>query len=216
MNTDKATTDELGALDTIYRRRSVRAYAPEMPDDASIHRLLDAAVQAPTALHEEAWRFVVVQDRALLKRLSDRAKAVRLELEAQRATPSAAHPSDRFRDPEFNIFYDAGTLIVIAARPASEFATADCWLAAENLMLAATALGLGSCCVGFALPALRLPDVKAELGLPNAINAVAAIIVGVPRGTTPPVQRRPPEVLRWVRPAGDRSPQAAVHTAPER
>ena len=38
--------------------------------------LLDAAVHAPTAMHQEPWKFVVIQDRALLRRLSDRAKAL--------------------------------------------------------------------------------------------------------------------------------------------
>ena len=66
-------------------------------------------------------------------------------------------------------------------------------------MLAACALSLGTCCIGFALPALHAPDVKRELGIPDGTDAVAALIVGVPRGETPPVPRKPPELLRWLR-----------------
>ena len=75
MSTDLLTAEQLSALDAICRRRAVRAYAPDALDEATIDRLLDAAVQAPTAMHEEPWRFVVVQVRALTKRRSDRAKS---------------------------------------------------------------------------------------------------------------------------------------------
>jgi nitroreductase len=75
---------------------------------------------------------------------------------------------------------------------------ADCWLAAENLMLAAFAMGLGTCCIGLALPMLNLPDIKAELGIPTEVTAVAAIVVGIPRGEAVPVARKDPEILAWV------------------
>lgn len=102
-------------------------------------------------------------------------------------------------NPDYNIFYDASTLIVICGKPLGSFVAADCWLAAENLMLAACAMGLGSCCIGFAVPVLNDLDVKRELGIPPAVTAVAPLLVGVPSGATPPVSRKPPEILRWVR-----------------
>jgi nitroreductase len=192
-------------LDTIHRRRAVRSYRSAQPDDESIRRLLDAAVHAPTAMHAEPWSFVVVQDRDVLKRISERAKALMVEratahrelLRAPGATPDQQHLK-MLSDPSFNIFYDAGTLIVICARPLNEFASADCWLAAENLMLAACALGLGTCCIGFALPALHTAEVRKELGIPDGIEPIVAIIVGEPRGETAVVPRRPPEILRWL------------------
>ncbi|HYL56476.1 MAG TPA: nitroreductase family protein [Gemmatimonadales bacterium] len=178
-----------GTLDAIYQRRAVRSYTPDKLDKPTIRRLLDAAVHAPTAMHLEPWTFVVIQDVALLARLSERGKILARE-EATRHL---------LADPNFNIFYDASTLIVICGKPLGGFVTADCWLAAENLMLAACALGLGTCCIGFAVPVLNAPEVKRELGIPTDVTAVAPIIVGVPRGVTPPVPRRPPEVLRWIR-----------------
>jgi nitroreductase len=101
--------------------------------------------------------------------------------------------------PDFNVFYDAGTLILICARPVSRFVSADCWLAAENLMLAACGMGLGTCLVGGAIAALNMPDVKAELAIPAGVELIAPIIVGVPRGTVAPTSRRSPEILSWVR-----------------
>jgi nitroreductase len=195
----------LTALDAIFTRRSVRAYTPQPIDEATIRALLDAAVQAPTAMHTEPWAFVIVQDRPTLKHLSDRAKGSWIR---DAAHYRALHNDDpglnraferRCTASDFSIFYDAGTLIVICAKPKGPFVTADCWLAAENLMLAASALGLGTCCVGAALPLLNSPAVKAELGIPSTVDAIAPIIVGVPSGSAIDVPRRDPDILAWKR-----------------
>ena len=184
-------------MDAIHGRRSVRSYAPERLDTVTIQTLLDAAIWAPTAVHEEPWAFVIVQDRAILKSLSDRAKEI-FSAEAEHAHPEQArHLLDILAKPDFNIFYDAGTLIIICARPKGAFVTADCWLAAENLLLAAYGMGLGSCVIGFAVPALNTPEIKAELGIPSECSAVAPIIVGAPSGETPRTTRKAPDVLAW-------------------
>lgn len=195
----------LSALDVIFTRRSVRSYAPLKVDELTIRGLLDAAVQAPTALHAEPWAFVVVQDPRTLKRYSDLAKASWLheaaghvDLHIPRDAASRSRFAEQIADPEFSVFYDAGTLIVIYAKGPGPFVLADCWLAAENLMLAACALGLGTCCIGSAAVAFNTPAAKAEFGLPPEMMAVAPIIVGVPKGTildAPP--RRAPDIRAW-------------------
>lgn len=200
----KPAERSVSALDAIYGRRSARSYAPQALEKSTVRALLDAAVQAPTAMHEQPWLFVVVQDRQILKRLSDQVKATW----AREAIPpprlhvaggSALHADfiAQLEDPAFDVFYDAGTLIVICARRSDPFVVADCWLAAENLLLAATALGLGTCCIGAAVTALNAPDIKQMLGVPADVHAVAPIIVGVPEGIAAPVSRREPEILSW-------------------
>ena len=194
-----------GRLDVIYERRAVRAYKPDAIDERRLRALLDAAVHAPTAMHQEPWQFIVVQNRALLKRVSDQAKEIAIAAAGHLGNllkpPGAAGDgiSSPLADPEFNIFYDAGTLVVICARPTNEFVAADCWLAAENLMLAAKADGLGTCCIGFAVQALNTSEAKSELGIPADVHAFAPIIVGVPRAETLPTPRKSPVVLNWVR-----------------
>ena len=198
------TAHPMSALDAIYRRRATRAFTPAPVDEPTIRELLRAAVHAPTAIHLEPWAFVVVQDRALLQRISDRAKALASGArtaghdELPRAAASPRAPA-LLADPAFNIFYDAGTLIVICGKPMGPFVTADCWLAAENLMLAATALGLAPGPIGFALPALADPEVKAALGIPSNVTAIAPIIVGVAAATPPAATRHEPTILSWRR-----------------
>jgi len=67
------TPEMPAAIQAILARRSVRSYAPRALDRATIVELLSAAMRAPTAVHQEPWAFVVVQDAPTLKRLSDKA-----------------------------------------------------------------------------------------------------------------------------------------------
>ena len=188
---------DVSILEAIYQRCSVRCYLPERLDEVTIRTLLAAAVRAPTAVHTEPWAFAILQDRSALKRLSDRAKPLFLEEVHRAHLDRGGHALDIFASPDFNIFYDAGTLIIIYGKPMGPFVVADCWLAAENLMLAAFSMGLGTCVIGSAVPALNTREIKAELEIPAEFTAIAPIIVGVPGGETPRTSRKEPEILIW-------------------
>jgi nitroreductase len=107
------------------------------------------------------------------------------------------HTLAKFEQPDFNIFYNAGTLIVICGRPIGPFVVADCWLAAENLILAAFSLGLGTCVIGSAVTGLNTPEMKDELGIPADMSAIAPVIVGVPSDASATVPRKEPRILSW-------------------
>ncbi len=183
-------------LEAIEQRRSVRAYTQEMVSKEAVDVLLAAAIRAPTAIHEEPWVFVIIQDIQRLQRLSEQVKKHFIREAAHASLHRGGQTlSQTFSQPDFNVFYDANTLIVICTDNPRPFAVADCWLAAENLMLAACTLGLGTCVIGSAQGALNTPGVKAQLGIPAEITAVAPIIVGFPAGQTPASPRKPPRVL---------------------
>ena len=185
------------ALEAILERHSVRSYKAKKVDEDLIDTLLTYAVRAPTAMHQEPCAFVVIQDQALLREISDLAKPLfRMILHAPgRSQTQVVHD---FSDPDFNIFYGADTLIVIMAKLPGDFIEADCWLAAENLMVAATQMALGTCVIGSALMALNTPDMKSQLNIPDEYTPVAPIIVGYPSGITTPSSRKKPVVLSWV------------------
>ena len=193
----KDTKQVMSLEQAIASRQSIRSYAPEHLDRSTINTLLGAAVRAPNAIQEEQWGFAVMQGKSALKRLSDLAK------EALSAQESNAHlaltPSlHKFSDPEFNVFYNAGTLIVICARSNAPFAPADCWLAAENLMLSACAMGFGTCVIGSAVLGLNTPRGKSLLGIPDATIVVAPIIIGFSNDNVPLTKRSEPLVLSWL------------------
>lgn len=181
--------------DAIAGRRAVREYAAREVDDQTIRRLIAAAIQAPSAVNQQPWTFVIVRERAHLERISREAKAHMLA-----TLPEDAH-SARFRgllnDPNFDIFYHAPALIVICANAQGPWIVEDCALAAENLMLSAFSEELGTCWIGFAQSYLNTREGKAALGIPEAWVPVAPIIVGTPKSATPPVPRRAAEI-RWI------------------
>ena len=181
--------------DAIAGRRSVREYTDEAVAEATIRRLIEAAVLAPSAVNEQPCTFTVVRDALVLGQISRDAKAQRLA--AASGDPHSAHFHTMLSDPNVHIFHHAPALIVISARAAGPWIVEDCALAAENLMLAAYAVGLGSCWIGLAQSYLNTAVGKKALGIPAAWVPVAPIIVGHPKTVPPTVARAQPEI-RWV------------------
>jgi len=178
----------------IYGRRAVREYTAAAVDESQIRQIVEAAIQAPSAVNQQPWLFTVVRDAALLSHISDESKAYMLR------TSQAALASHHFQailtDPNFNIFYHAPALVVISA-PTGPWALEDCALAAENLMLAAHAAGLGTCWIGFAQGWLATPPGKAALKLSAEETPVAPIIVGHPKSNPPAIARKPARI-EWI------------------
>ncbi|MGB4813352.1 MAG: nitroreductase family protein [Methylophilaceae bacterium] len=194
---------DMSIFETLLARRSVRQYKAREVGQDVVHSLLEAAVHAPTAVHQEPWGFVVIQDKKQLKHLSDTAKPLFVSAIELR-TLHTGHEMENFGQDEFNIFYNAGTLILICGTADAPFVEADCWLAAENLILAACAMGLGSCVIGSALLALNMADIKHALGVPSGYSVVAPIIIGYPDDKISPVTRKRPLIFK--------SPSLATHT----
>ena len=179
----------------IRHRRSIREYQPQPVKRETILELIDAAVQAPSAMDEQPWHFTVVTNKELLARMSQSAKVQLLAESAQ--GPHIDHVRELLSDPKFNIFYDASTLVIISAPRALQWAVEDCALAAENLMLAAHARNLGTCWIGFAQAWLDTPDGHIAVGLDQALVPVAPIIVGIPKNVPAHAARRQANV-HWV------------------
>ena len=191
---------EITFFEVLLGRRSVRRYQAKRVGKISIISLLEAAVRAPTAMHQEPWAFVIINDKKTLKSLSDLAKPLIIAKAKLTPIERSQHMEELFDNPDFNIFYDAGTLIIICGKTDAPFYSADCWLAAENIMLAACAMGLGSCVIGSALPALNLNDVKAQLKISDKYTAVAPIIIGYPNQENTPTTRNAPVILSQIAP----------------
>lgn len=183
-------------IDVVIRgRRAVREYTAQALEEKTILRLIDAAIQAPSAVNQQPWTFTVVRDQAVLDRISRESKAHMLATLPE--SMRSEHFLSRLGDPNFHIFYHAPVLILISATAQGPWIVEDCAMAAQNLMLAACGAGLGSCWIGFAQGFLNTPEGKKMLGLPDAWVCVAPIIVGHPKSVPPPVARKDPQV-RWI------------------
>ena len=173
----------MDVVEAIYNRRSVRNYTDQPVDKAAVDALIKAATHAPSSMNEQPWAFIVIQDSKRLASWSERIKAYVLK----RLKPDS--PLSKYRDmlssPDYDVFHRAGTLIIICSRRDAHHGEGDCCLAAENLMLAAYAMGLSQA------------KIKRSLSIPDAYAPAFPVVVGYPSGDTPAVQRRSPEILLW-------------------
>jgi nitroreductase len=179
-------------FEAIADRRSVRDYTVQPVEDAVIDRLVRAAAAAPSAHNAQSWRFTIVRDRRLMDRLSDEAKAFRLATERLDERGRA-----RMEDAAYHLLHRAPALILISAAEPSTWATENCALAAQNLMLAAFGLGLGSCWIGYVQAYLNTSEGKRLLGLDERWLSVAPIVVGYPASRPAPIPRNEP-VVDWI------------------
>ena len=179
----------------IRERRAVRDYTHEPVSAGLIYQLIDSASWAPSAMNEQPCHFTVVTDPQLLDEISRRAKAWLLKSVA--AMPRPNHFRDLLRDDNFHLLYHAPALIIIAAPQKTQWGIEDCALAAQNLMLAATSLGLGSCWIGFTQGWLNTPEARDLLDLSRQNLCVAPIALGHPKALLPPAPRKSPAIT-WV------------------
>lgn len=178
-------------IDAIYDRRAVRSYKHRQVGADLISRLLDAAIHAPSAMNNQPWAFVVIQDETLKKRISDRSKQLLLA-----AMPESEH-RQALEDPAFDVFYGAPTVLVVCAKLGDPVHVEDSCLAAQNVMLAAHGLGLATCAIGMARECMNEPSFRTELGIPDDFTAVLPLAVGYPRGKTEAPGRHEPRILGW-------------------
>jgi len=181
--------------EVVYQRRSLRDYATTQIPQELLERLVDAAIQAPSAMNEQPWHFTIVRNPALLDRISRDSKAYMLVTSHDMA--KADHYRKLLGSEDFHIFYHAPALIVISAPSRTRWVVEDCALAAQNLMLAAHSMGLGTCWIGFAQSWLGTTEGKQAIGLSDMLQPVAPIIVGYPKGAAHPVPREAPDI-RWI------------------
>ncbi|MGZ6954879.1 MAG: nitroreductase family protein [Acidimicrobiia bacterium] len=184
--------------EAIHERRSVRRYTAEAVDDATVERLIEAAASAPSALNAQPWAFGIVRDRALLDRYAARVQAMYVAdppVAEFAAMPASVlgHLRELVSRPGYDVFHGAPVLITIYATAPGD--VPDCYLAAENLLLAAYAAGLGTCPIGLARPLMDRAAVKDELGVPASLVAALPVIVGHPAEQPPVTTRRPVNVL---------------------
>lgn len=180
----------------LFGRRSTRNFTSVPVTDAQLKELIKAATFAPSAMDEQACHFTVITKGALLRKISSEAKAHALEEFGQES--HIDHVRQTLGDPQFDILYGAPALVVISAPESARWAVEDCALAAENLMLAAVGMKLGTCWIGFAQDWLATPEGRAAIGLRKDLLPVAPIIVGHARTPMPAVERREPHVA-WIR-----------------
>jgi len=139
-------------LETIMKRRSVRKYLAKPIPDGDLHKILEAGRHAPSAANRQPWHFVVVRGADERQKLAQACSGQ-------------------------TWLADAAVIIAGIGKPGvnEKWYPVDVAIAMENMILAATALGYGTCWIG----AFDQEQVKQAIGLPDDMTVVALTPVGV-------------------------------------
>ena len=176
-------------MQTILHRRAIRRFDTRQIEEDTLQQILEAGLYAPSAGGRQGTIFAVCQDREVnerlgkIKRANSNPKMATATAWVSREQPSIAD------DPKLtNAFYDAPTVITLFGPKNFLFAVDDCAVAAENMMLAADSLGVGSCYIGQGWPAFADPygqEILRRWGIRGDYYAVMQLLLGYPREGDP-------------------------------
>ncbi|MFZ5966501.1 MAG: nitroreductase [Bacillota bacterium] len=132
----------------ILERRSIRKYKSKQITEAELNTILEAGLYAPSAGSRQGPVFIVTQDKELNEKLGRINKsAFHGKISTANSYISKDQPSIADDERIVSGFYGAPTIVTIFATGNFLYNEGDCSVAAENMMLAAYSLGIGSCMV---------------------------------------------------------------------
>ncbi|MGA2682973.1 MAG: nitroreductase family protein [Candidatus Bathyarchaeia archaeon] len=175
-------------------RRSVRSYTDEPVSKEQVEAVLEAGVWAPTAMNRQPCKFIVIENRELIKYVSDETKAL-----IKQMFPSSAQ---RYSSESDLICYNAPVLVLVCAEKDQQRASwnlIDSVLAAQNMFLKAYELGLGTCYMGFVSLLNSKPDVLKKIGVPENHDMMVPLILGHPKTKQAAGKRKKPNILKWIK-----------------
>jgi len=148
-------------LDYLFARRSVRAFQAEDVEEDLVRDLLEAAMAAPSAVARDPWEFVVIRDRDIRAKIAEGLPHGKMIAKA---------PVGIIVCGDLNRAHDGQLSYMLQ----------DCSAAIENLLLAASTLGLGACWLGVHPREERITHIRSVLKLPESVIPIAAIAIGWP------------------------------------
>lgn len=119
------------AIENMMARRSIRAYKATPVGRDTLTRIMECAINAPSGQNRQSWEIRIVDNPATLAEMSE--------------AMGQAHPDNDFAP---GCFRGAPVMVFIARDTSYDFSAYDCGLMAQNMMLSAWSLGVGSICLG--------------------------------------------------------------------
>lgn len=182
-------------ITVIKNRRSIRKYKEEQIGDTEIQAIVESAVYAPSSMNQQRWHFTVVQNRELLNRMMEASREYLLKSNVDFLV-------ERAQNPDFDIFHQAPTVVVITADDKARFIEVDCGAAAQNIALAAESLNIGSCLINmssYMFESEMAAELRQELGIPEGYRHVLSVALGYKDVENPPLPSKNMDVINYVK-----------------
>jgi nitroreductase len=157
-------------MDIIKKRISIRAYKDKPLPAETVKALLEAARLAPSARNLQQLEYKVITNKELINKMSDSISKV-----MEKQMPKMPNMPGRI-----NFFYGAPLLVLITGPGENHWINSDAALAAQNIMLYATSINLGSCFIGMAKIIEQDKALLAELHITADQIIAAAVVCGYP------------------------------------
>lgn len=181
-------------VEAIKNRRSIRSYKPEQIDQTQLDTIIDCAINAPSALNKQTWEVRVIQNADLLKRINDsfveKAKGKNLQGSASRS-----------QEPGFSVFHGSPTLIIVGREKNNSTSFVDCGLLAQNILLSAESMNIGTCTIGNMASILNDPDAKEflkEINMPDTHEVAFGIAIGY-KNESPEAKPRDASKVQYIK-----------------
>jgi nitroreductase len=178
-------------------RRSIREFQDKEVPLPVLKEIIQETRLAPTASNRQPVQFIVVCDRQLIRRLSDESKQCLLDDLIQDPGSPLKQYEAALRDRQFNVFYNAPCLVLLAGPKDLRSLDVDCGLTAAYFMFSATSRGLGTCWIGLGAH-IRDRRILDEIGVPSNCRIVAPIIIGYPKSIPQASERHSPDILKVI------------------
>jgi len=177
-------------------RRSIRDFQERGVTLDLVQEIIKDTCMAPSSGNGQPWKFIIVKNREMIRKLSDESKKNFVALiEKDPSSPLKKYEAG-LRSKEFNVFYNAPCLVYIVGANEARSLWIDCALAACYFMFSAAARGLGTCWVNLGSE-ISNPNIRREIGLPDSCRIVAPMILGYAKSIPSPSERKP-DILKIV------------------
>ena len=178
-------------------RRSIREFQDKEVPLSLIKEILQDTILAPTSSNLQPCRFVIIQDRAYMKKLSDESKRTLLSEMAKDPSSVISNYEAALRNKDFNVFYNAPALVLVIGPDDLYSIDIDAALTVSYLMFSATSRGLGTCWIGLGAH-IQDRHTLLEMGIAKGYRIIAPVIIGYPKSIPPASERHAPEILKVV------------------
>lgn len=162
----------MNTFEAINARKSVRTYQSKDVETEKVKVVVEAGNKAASTPMAGRVYFNVISDPELLQQVASGTKSVMQKSGVEMLVKLSS-------DPDYNPIYNAPVAVVVSADSNTQFMSiANAACAGENMLLAATELGLGSCYLMNPTMAFNIPEIRAAAKLPESTQPVALIIFG--------------------------------------
>ena len=179
------------------KRRSIRDYEDRRVSLDLVNEIIRESCFAPSSGDGQPWRFIIVNNKEWIKKLSDESKKKILSyIEINPDAPVKKYESV-LRNKDFNVFYNAPCLVYIGGSEKVGSLQVDCALAACYFMFSSAAKGLGTCWVGLGTNIQDL-SIRKHVGMPKDYRIVAPVVVGYPKNVPGRPEARKAKILKVI------------------